>query len=113
MNLTRVLLMAPQPGQSPIISFLPIILIIVVFYFFMIRPQMKKQKDQNKFREELKKGDRIITIGGIHGKIADVQDKTFIIEVEGGVRIKIERSAVSMENTMALQKAAGLTTDGK
>lgn len=98
--------MAPQPGQNPIISFLPIILIIVVFYFFMIRPQMKKQKDQNKFRQELQKGDKIVTIAGIHGKIVEVQDTTFTMEVEGGMRMKIEKSAVSMENSMALNKTA-------
>ncbi len=78
-------------------QFLPLILIIVVFYFFMIRPQLKKAKDQKKFRENIKKGDRIITIGGIHGKITDVNDTTFIIEVEGGNKLKIERSAVSMD----------------
>jgi preprotein translocase subunit YajC len=105
MTLNSILLMAPQPGQNPIISFLPIILIVVVFYFFMIRPQMKKQKDQNKFRQELKKGDKIVTIAGIHGRLVDIQDKTFIMEIEGGVRMKIEKSAVSMENSMALNKA--------
>jgi preprotein translocase subunit YajC len=106
MLLNSILLMAPQPGQNPIISFLPIILIIVVFYFFMIRPQMKKQKDQNKFRQELQKGDKIVTIAGIHGKIVEVQDTTFTMEVEGGMRMKIEKSAVSMENSMALNKPA-------
>jgi preprotein translocase subunit YajC len=106
MLLNSILLMAPQPGQNPIISFLPIILIIVVFYFFMIRPQMKKQKDQNKFRQELQKGDKIVTIAGIHGKIVEVQDTTFTMEVEGGMRMKIEKSAVSMENSMALNKTA-------
>jgi len=104
MLLNSILLMAPQPGQNPIISFLPIILIIVVFYFFMIRPQMKKQKDQNKFRQELQKGDKIVTIAGIHGKIVEIQDTTFTMEVEGGMRMKIEKSAVSMENSMALNK---------
>ncbi len=78
-------------------SFIPLILIIVVFYFFMIRPQLKKSKEQKKFRENIKAGDKIITIGGIHGKIVDVQEKTFIISVEGGVKLKIERSAVSMD----------------
>ena len=102
--LNSILLMAPQPGQNPLISFLPIVLIIVVFYFFMIRPQMKKQKEQAKFREEIKKGDKIITIGGIHGKIAEISDKTLIIEVENGGRLKIEKSAISMESTAALQK---------
>ena len=78
-------------------SFIPLILIIVVFYFFMIRPQLKKSKEQKKFRENIKVGDKIITIGGIHGKIVDVQEKTFIISVEGGVKLKIERSAISMD----------------
>lgn len=70
-------------------------LIIVVFYFFMIRPQVKKTKEQKKFREAIKKGDQIITIGGIHGKIVDVQELTFTIETEGGSKFKIEKSAVA------------------
>ncbi|MGZ4074080.1 MAG: preprotein translocase subunit YajC, partial [Bacteroidia bacterium] len=72
----------------------PIILIIIVFYFFMIRPQLKKSKEQKKFRENIKVGDKIVTIGGIHGKISDVQDTTFMITVEGGVKLKIEKSAI-------------------
>ncbi len=97
-----ILMSQPQGGGNPIMSFLPIILIVVVFYFFMIRPQMKKAKDQQKFREAIKKGDRIVTIGGIHGKIVEVAEKTFIIEVEGGVKLKIERSAVSMDSSTLL-----------
>jgi preprotein translocase subunit YajC len=100
----HVILMAPQPGQNPLISFLPLVLIVIVFYFFMIRPQMKKQKDQNKFRDGIEKGDKIITIGGIHGKIVEISDKTFIIEVEGGNRLKIEKTAVSLESTLATYK---------
>lgn len=99
-----IILMAPQPGQNPLFSFLPILLIIVVFYFFMIRPQMKKQKEQSKFRNEIKKGDKIITIGGVHGKIVEISEKTFIIEVEGGNKLKIEKSAVSLESTLATYK---------
>lgn len=95
--LQTIILMTPpaEGGGSGIGAFLPLILIVVVFYFFFIRPQMKKQKELNKFRENVKKGDRIITIGGIHGKILEVQEKTFIIEVEGQNRLKIEKSAVS------------------
>ena len=77
----------------------PIVLIIIVFYFFMIRPQLKKSKEQKKFRENIKIGDKIVTIGGIHGKISDVQDTTFMITVEGGVKLKIERSAISMDSS--------------
>jgi len=80
-------------------QFIPLILIIVVFYFFMIRPQLKKAKDQKKFRENIKVGDKVVTIGGIHAKISEIQDTTFIITVEGGVKLKIEKNAVSMDSS--------------
>ncbi len=99
MNLLHVFLMMPPEGQGGggFASFLPLILIVLVFYLFFIRPQMKKQKDLKKYREALKKGDRIVTIGGIHGKIVEEQERTFTIEVEGQMRLKIEKSAVAME----------------
>lgn len=75
--------------------------IIAVFYFFMIRPQQKKAKDQKKFVEEIKRGDYIVTIGGMHGRIAEIEDDSFIIEVERGGRIKFSKSAVSMDSTKA------------
>lgn len=78
------------------------LLIIVVFYFFMIRPQMKKAKDHKKFVEELKKGDRVITTAGIHGKIVEVGETTFLIEVESGTKIKFEKSSISLEASKAL-----------
>lgn len=95
---------SPDGGGSPVTSIVFLLLIFAVFWFFMIRPQMKKQKDQQKFREAIGKGDKIITIGGVHGKIIEVQDTTFIIEGEGGHRQKIEKSAVSMESSQALNK---------
>lgn len=76
--------------------------IVVVFYFFMIRPQQKKAKDQKKFTEEVNKGDYIVTVGGMHGRIAEVENDTFILEVEKGGRIKFSKSAISMESTKAL-----------
>lgn len=76
--------------------------IIAVFYFFMIRPQQKKAKDQKKFVEEIKKGDNIVTIGGMHGRIAEIEDDTFIIEVERGGRIRFAKSSVSMDSTKAI-----------
>ena len=82
--------------------FLPMILIIVVFYFFMIRPQVKKQKDQKKYVEELKKGDKVITTAGIHGRIVDVSEATFLVETEGGGKIRFEKSAISLEASKAL-----------
>src|SRR5690606_19111673 len=87
-------------------QFLPMILIIVVFYFFMIRPQMKKAKDHKKYVEELKKGDRVITSSGIHGKIVDVNDTTFLIEVDSGTKIRFEKSSISLEASKALNVPA-------
>lgn len=87
-------------GMSPnVMNILMIGLIIVVFYFFMIRPQQKKQKEANNFLAEIGKGTKIVTIGGIIGKVLDVRDKSFIIEVEGGNRLQILKSAVSLENS--------------
>ncbi len=87
----------PKGDGGGLMTFLPLILIVLVFYMFFIRPQMKKQKDLRKYREALKKGDKIITIGGIHGKIVEEQERTFTIEVEGGNRLRIERTAVAMD----------------
>jgi len=87
-------------------NFLPIPLIVIVFYFFMIRPQMKKQKEAKKFMAEIKKGDKIVTIGGIHGKIAEINDTTFTIEVEGGNRLKISKTALSVDNTVGINAEA-------
>ncbi|QNN40352.1 preprotein translocase subunit YajC [Pedobacter roseus] len=75
--------------------------IALVFYFFMIRPQLKKAKDHKKLISELKKGDKIVTTAGIHGRIADLNDTTFLIEVEGGVKIRFDKSAVSLDATKA------------
>ncbi|MEA3504240.1 MAG: preprotein translocase subunit YajC [Bacteroidota bacterium] len=95
----NILLMAqPQGGeQGGLMSFLPLLLVIVVFYLFFIRPQMKRSKDQKKFREALKKGSKVVTIGGIHGKILEVKETTVIIEVEGENRLKVEKSALAMD----------------
>ncbi|MEJ7693966.1 preprotein translocase subunit YajC [Daejeonella sp.] len=87
-------------------QFLPMLLIIVVFYFFMIRPQMKKAKDHKKYVEELKKGDKVITTSGIHGKIVDVNDATFLVEVDSGTKIRFEKSSISLEASKALNTPA-------
>lgn len=74
-------------------------LIFVVFYFFMIRPNQKKQKEAKAFRENLNKGDRIVTIGGVHGKVESVKDATVIIITEDGSKLKVEKSAIASEFT--------------
>lgn len=96
-TLLFTMLMASPEGGSPIPNLIFIAAIILIFYFFMIRPQTQKAKKMKTFREGIKKGDKIVTIGGIHGKVEEVKDTTLIIAVEGGSRLKIEKSAVSME----------------
>jgi len=72
-------------------------MILIVFYFFMIRPQMKKQKELKKFRESLKTGDKVVTIGGIHGKILEVNDATVLISSEGS-KIRLDKSAIAQSS---------------
>lgn len=84
-------------GENPLISFLPLILIVIVFYFFMIRPQTKKAKEAKKFRESLAKGSKVVTVGGIHGKIVDVKDTSVILEVAPNVQVRVEKSAISAD----------------
>lgn len=101
----NVLLMAPPTqgaNQNPLMQFLPLILIGIVFYFFMIRPQTKKMKDQRNFIEGIKKGDKVVTIGGIHGKIAEINDDTYMLEIENGVKMKIDKVSVSLEASKKL-----------
>jgi preprotein translocase subunit YajC len=94
-----------QQGSGGIMQFLPLIAIVVVFYFFMIRPQMKKAKDQKKYIEALKKGDKILTIGGIYGKIVEVrEDGSLMMEVEDGTKMRITKNAVSMDATNTLNQ---------
>ncbi len=107
MNFLYVLLMAPasEDGEGGgIMSFLPLILIVLIFYLFMIRPQIKKNKDMKKYRENLQKGDKVVTIGGVHGKIIEMQDTAVIIEVEGQNRLKIEKSAIAMDSRQIEQR---------
>lgn len=86
-------------------GFLPIILLFVVMYLFLIRPQMKKAKQEKQFAAQLAKGDKVITMGGIHGKILELYDDgTCLLETLAG-RIKFERSAISMEKTAKLNVA--------
>ena len=79
-------------------------LMFVIMYFFMIRPQQKKAKDQKKFIDEVKKGDYIVTIGGMHGRVAELEGDTFILEAEKGARMRYSKSAISMESTKAAAK---------
>ncbi|WP_373274999.1 preprotein translocase subunit YajC [Parapedobacter tibetensis] len=92
-------------GAGGIMGFLPMILIIVVFYFFMIRPQMKKAKDHKKYIEELKVNDKIVTSAGIHGRIVETSETTFLVDVGGGIKIRFDKTAIALDASKA-QNAA-------
>lgn len=96
------LLMAPPANgaeSNPLMSFLPMVLIIVVFYFFMIRPQMKRQKELATFRNSIAKGDKVVTTGGIYGKIVDIKDNTVLLQVDDNVKIRVDKSAIVKDMT--------------
>ncbi len=95
MNFTVIAL---QENAGSLMSMLPFLAIIVVFYFFMIRPQMSRQKKEKAFQAEIKKGSKIVTSSGIHGKIAEINNSDNTVTIETGAgKIKFERSAISME----------------
>lgn len=92
MNLLNILLQ-DQSGGNPLIFF---VLVFGVFWFFMIRPQIKKQKQERKFREQIKKGDRVVTTGGIHGKVIEISERTVNIDL-GDTIVKCEKSCLSVD----------------
>jgi len=91
-----LLMGAPANGAepNPIMTFLPMILIIVVFYFFMIRPQMKKQKEITAFRNSLQKGDKVVTTGGIYGKIIELKDNYVLLQIDDNVKVRVDKAAL-------------------
>ena len=94
-TISNILLMMPtEEGQNPYSSFILLGLIIVVFYFFMIRPQAKKQKELTNYRKNLQKGDKVVTTGGIFGKIAEVKETYIYIDAGDGVKLKVDKNAV-------------------
>jgi preprotein translocase subunit YajC len=103
------LLMVPPAGDgattgNPLISFLPFVVIIGIFYFLIIRPQNKKRKETEKMLSALKKGDKIVTIGGLHGTVQSVRDTTVIIKADDNVKLEFLRSAVSSIVTASKEK---------
>lgn len=99
--LLSILLQGGQPASAtPTIIMFG--LMFVVFYFFMIRPQQKKARDARKFRESLGKGTRVVTIGGAHGKVVEVDEKTVLLEVDQNVKVRFEKSAIAMDSSQQL-----------
>ena len=97
MVLSTILLAAAGGGMVETLLFM--VVLIGIMYFFMIRPQQKKQKAIEKARQSLKVGDRVVTAGGIHGKIKEIKDTTFVVEVSEGVRMKFEKTSVHPSGT--------------
>ena len=85
---------SPSSGAAMLANFLPIILIFVIFYFMLIRPQQKKQKNFEKMLKELKKNDEVVTSGGIHGTILNVKDDTLTLKIDDNVKIEVNKSAI-------------------
>ena len=88
-------------ANSGMASLVPLILLFVVFYFLLIRPQQKKQKELQKLIEGLKKNDNIVTVGGLHGTVVNVKEKTFVIRIDDNVRVEIDKSAVAYKENNA------------
>ena len=102
------LLMAPPPGAegagAGLMGFLPLIAIIAIFYFLILRPQSKKQKETQKMLQDLKKGDRVVTIGGIHGVIQSMRENTLILKVDENVKLEFNRGAIASVTSQARER---------
>lgn len=93
-----ILMVFMQQGDSTtglLGSLLPFLLIILVFYFLILRPQQKRQKERQRLLSSIKKGDKVITSGGLHGTIEGIDDKTVLIKIADNIKVKVERSAVT------------------
>ncbi len=102
-----ILLQAPGDGGSAYSSIIMIVLLIAIFYFFMIRPQSQKQKKINEFRAGLKRGDKVITAGGIHGRIRDIKDNSIVIlEIDDNVKIKVDLNSIYQSVSDAVETGA-------
>ena len=83
---------APQGSAAPM--WIMLLLIFVVMWFFMIRPQRKQQKELEKFRKELQKGDKVVTVGGIYGTVAEIQERTVLIKVDGDTKLRVDKNSL-------------------
>lgn len=100
--MNTVLLQAGGGGTS---QFIMLGAMVVIFYMFFIRPQQKKQKNQKNFINELKKGDMVVTMGGIHGKVTEVTDETITVDVDRGTKLTLEKSSVSLDASKRINEA--------
>ncbi|GHT13392.1 preprotein translocase subunit YajC [Bacteroidia bacterium] len=100
MELMSILLQTQSTGNS-MMTLLPLLLVFVIFYFFMIRPQQKKQKEIQKMRENMQVGDKVVTAGGVYGKLKEINNAILTVEIAEGVRIKIDKASVFAANNEA------------
>ncbi len=107
------LLQAAAGSGSMLMSVLPFGLIILIFYFFIIRPQNKKQKETEKMLNALKKGDKVITVGGIHGVVSSTKEKTVIVKVDDNTKIEFSRNAIASVVVDKVEKDTKSTKDDK
>ena len=95
---------APQaaaPGVSGLMSIAPLIILFVIFYFLLIRPQQKRAKEHKQMISAIQKGDQVITTGGIHGRVASVNEDSISVEIAEGVKVKVSREAISVRKPQA------------
>ncbi|MEZ5067032.1 MAG: preprotein translocase subunit YajC [Bacteroidia bacterium] len=96
--MTATILLQSSGGGMAMQQLLMLGLIVLIMYFFMLRPQMRKVKIEKQFKESINKGDKIVTIGGIHGKIIEIAETTFLIEIDNNVKIRIEKAQYSLKH---------------
>lgn len=104
-NLTGIFLQGAPGGADMLSTIVPFLLIIVVFYFLILRPQQKRQKERTKLLEGVKKGDKIITAGGIHGVVEGIEEKSVLVKIDDNVKVKLEKTGIAT--------IVGLTDTGK
>ena len=102
MNKIFFLQVTTENDNSGVMNIIFLVVIFVIFYFFMGRPQNKKRKELQNMRDSLKKGQSIVTIGGIHGKISDVHESTVTVIVDSNTKIKVDKSSISMDSSTKL-----------
>ena len=102
MNKIFFLQVTTENDNSGVMNIIFLVVIFVIFYFFMVRPQNKKRKELQNMRDTLKKGQSIVTIGGIHGKISDVHESTVTVIVDSNTKIKVDKSSISMDSSTKL-----------
>ena len=96
MPMFDLLLMAqPAEGGNPLISFLPLIVIIAIFYFLIIRPQKKRESERKEMIAAVKKNDKIVTVGGVHGTVTQVDDASVLVQVDSNVKLRVDKNAIA------------------